>query len=193
MTSKPQSLNEKHQLEWECCVLASLEKLIPQIINQLKQLNLSHTHSINDVQSNTYVLVKDMIDKGSLCYASSKWYYKEAEIKSFTAWLRTVIFNDLRKLRIDRNKIECAINLDDCYYPHDKDNPFKYLENNELREKIKAVCSPIQARILELHFISNVSYKEIVVILESENLGTHKETSLRKQNQRAIEKLRSLY
>ena len=192
--------NSSHS-SWEITFETDFNKIEKQINNKLWQLNLTKCCTIEQVKNEVFLLITNQIFKQKLKYQvidNSGVFLKikpdgiTEPIRNFKAWLRTVSFNHIKQTRIKQNKHDKIININDCYYLHDKKNPEQYILKIELREKLKELGDE-ERRILEMRHFEGFTYKEICLSLESEGYPKYTEINLRKKKERAEEKLRKFY
>jgi RNA polymerase sigma factor (sigma-70 family) len=187
---------------WENHYLTTSAKLEPAVAAQIKLLNLEHCYLTHEVINHVYLSICCLIERGKLIYNSTNeiWFYVKdgseespEEIDNFKAWLRTVFFNHLQKLRDKQNQQNRVINIDNCWDVSGNDNPLNHIFKTELRDKLYKFLSNEEIRIIEMHYFQGLKFKEIASLLESEGFPKYKEDNLRQKQRRAIEKLRATY
>ncbi|NEO18719.1 sigma-70 family RNA polymerase sigma factor [Moorena sp. SIO4A5] len=187
-----------------------LNSLSTQIESRLSQFNLKSKYTHEDIKSDVFLLVQRLIASGrlelhldvdgELLLVRIKGDLREPIINP-RAWLRTVAFNYVRGvhrkhkrfLDITSDKWERLLSTEQSNavssrHPH----PMQYIENLELREKIKQLPDE-DSEILELFYFKKLSYAEISSHLECKGYPRYTEGNIRQKKFRALKKLRQLY
>ncbi|NEO00746.1 MAG: sigma-70 family RNA polymerase sigma factor, partial [Moorea sp. SIO3I7] len=156
-----------------------LNSLSTQIESRLSQFNLKSKYTHEDIKSDVFLLVQRLIASGrlelhldvdgELLLVRIKGDLREPIINP-RAWLRTVAFNYIRGLHrehkrfldITSEKWESSLSIGQSnvlLFPRHT-HPMQYIENLELREKIKQLPDE-DSEILELFYFKKLSYAEI--------------------------------
>ena len=191
---------ENYNLTWEQVFHETFDTLKWQIQQYLKQLNLSNI-TLDEVRNEIFLILTKLIKLGRIEYKiidnnfvfiNIKRDQPKEPIENFKAWLRTVIFNHLKKLRKAQNKIDKILNIDNFSHYHSREKYFSYIDKNELLEKLKSLGDE-DRRIIEMFYFQRLNYQEIAASLQSEGFPKCSNANLRKKKGRALEKLRNLY
>ncbi len=191
---------ENYNLTWEQVFHKTFDTLKWQIKQYLKQLNLRNI-TLDEVRNEIFLILTKLIKlerieykiiDNNFVFINIKPDKPKEPIENFKAWLRTVIFNHLKKLRKTQNKIDKILNIDNFSHYDSKEKYFSYIEKKELLEKLKSLGEE-ERRILEMFYFQKLSYQEIAASLQSEGFPKYSNANLRKKKERALEKLRNLY
>ncbi|WP_293074610.1 MULTISPECIES: sigma-70 family RNA polymerase sigma factor [unclassified Moorena] len=187
-----------------------LNSLSTQIEDWLYKFKINSTYTHEDIIHDVFLLVLKLIEfgkieshfnvDGELLLIRIKGDLKEPIINP-KAWLRTVAFNYVRGLHREYKRfVDISSEMWESLPSTEQSNavssrhthPMQYIENLEMREKIKQLPDE-DSKILELFYFDKLSCAEISILLESKGYPRYTEETIRKKKCRALNKLRQLY
>jgi hypothetical protein len=189
------------QASWYWLFVDTMSKNRHSINRQITCLNLHHISSFDDVQNDVCITLHHLSGTNKLIFDPDNQIFTyildnktKNKIKNFKAWIRTISFNYLKKLRRERNKIETCIDIDDCYVRNKvcTEVLIDHLDSEEIREKVN-LLKKLDRRIIELCFFEGYKFEEISNRLEEEEFGIFTTVALRQRKCRALEKLRKYF
>lgn len=193
-------------LDWKC-YFTQLPLLTRLIRSQLDDLRLDKDYTVEDIKHDLFIEVqKSVNDKRLDCQVIEDEEVIECKllltrieqdgtkvpIKNLLGYLRVTVYNHLLKKNIKKNRLGAhdGVNIENL--PQQTGSPLDHAQTQELRSKIQQL-EPEDALILELFWFEDLSMKQIAERLVSEGFSCYSESNLRKKQQRAREKLRSIY
>ncbi|NEP53099.1 MAG: sigma-70 family RNA polymerase sigma factor [Moorea sp. SIO3C2] len=187
-----------------------LNSLSTQIEGWLCQFKINSKYTHEDIKNDVFFLVQRLIASGrielhldvdgGLDLVQIKGELKEAIINP-RAWLRIVALNYVRALcRKHKRFLDISSESWESLLSTEQNNavsyrhthPMQYIQNLELREKIKQLPDQDSA-ILELFYFEKLSCAEISIRLESKGYPRYTEDNIRQKKCRSLKKLRQLY
>ena len=188
-----------------------LDSLSRNIKGRLCQYNIDSEYTHEDIKNDVFLLVQKLINfgklephldvDGELYLVRIKGGSKERIINP-RAWLRKVAFNYVRGLHRKHKRFSdisserwaslLSTEQSNVISFSRQTHPIQYVENLELRDKIRQLPNEDSA-ILNLFYFEKLSCVEISIRLESKGYPRYTEENIRQKKHRALNKIRRLY